>query len=329
MIIRQLIYAFSLVASFIFYMLYPPWISWYLFILALLLIPLDLIISVPGMMSKGLLIRAPSVVEKDSTAFLTLTTTHSKSYPVRFIIAKLLVTGDDFSAVCKVKCPAEKDGRREVSIDTSRSGVTVIEIKRIWTVSLIGIFALPCNVKIKEAILVLPQPVKPENTMALQHGFHLKPKPGGGFSEEHDMREYRKGDPVRSIHWKISAKFNSLYIREPLALPPHSRLVHMMKWNGAAERDIILGRIRWVSDYMLKWHMPFYLKYGDEITLTEVKQDSDLHDFLRNALAKNMMKVNINIIPPSRFSWVFHVDARGINAENEVKAAAAKQEVSK
>jgi len=223
------------------------------------------------------------------------------------------VYGDDFSVFCKIKCPTEGDSRREVTIDTSNSGVTHFEIKRFWTVSVIGLFSLPVNVKKNTSVLILPKSVKPANTMALQQGTHLRPKPGGGFSEEHDIRMYRPGDPVKSIHWKISAKFNSIAIREPLVPPPHSRLVHVIKWKNASERDLILGRLRWVCEYMMKWQMPFYVKYDNESEIAEVKEVSDLTDYLSNILSakhgKKSGNSNESGYLPSRFSWIFRIDA--------------------
>ena len=309
MIINRLIYIISLIAAFFFYFLYPPWISWYILVLLLLLMPLDLLISLPGMFRVSIMMSAPYVTQKDADTVLVLTLTHSKSWPVRCVIAKLHVTGDGFSTICRIRCSPEEEGRREVTIDTSQTGVTVFELKRISSVSLIGLFSLPVNAGSRVAALVLPPPVMPANTIALQHGTHLRPIPGGGFSEEHDMREYRPGDPVRSIHWKVSAKFDSLIIREPLAPPPHSRLVHIIKWNGAFERDLVLGCLLWVSDYMLKWQMPYYIQFDDKATIVEVKQKNDLIDFLHSVLDGESKKAATLDSLPSRFSWIFRIDA--------------------
>ena len=324
MIIRQLIYAFCLTASFIFFLLYPPWISWYIFVLLLVLIPIDLIVSLPGMLSKSVRLSVPPVLEMNTDAVFSVITIHKKSYPVRCLIVEFHAYGDGFSAVCRIRCSGEENEKREVTIDTSCSGVTVFEIKRIWSVSLIGLFALPGNVKVRESVLILPPPIKPASSMALQHGIRLKPKPGGGFSEEHDMREYRPGDPVRSIHWKISAKFDSLIIREPLVLPPHSRLIHVIKWNNAAERDLILGRLRWVSSYLLNRRMAYYIKFGSDDKITEIEQESDLYDYLHNVLDSKSTKKRPAINVPARFSWVFRIDAvtrsgtsSGISSENQ------------
>ena len=310
MILHRLIYVLSLIVSFVFYMLYPPWISWYLFVLLLLLLPVDLIASLPGMLTKSLFISVPAVLEKDEDAVLKLITTHTKSYPIKCIKVKVYVTGDDFSAICRLKCPAGNNAQREVTIDTSRSGITVFSIKRISTISLLGLFSLRLGVRDKKAVLVLPPPLKPVNTVALQQGIHLRPKPGGGFSEEHDMREYRQGDPVKSIHWKVSAKYDSLIIREPLVPPPHSRLVHISQWKNAGECDLILGNLRWITDFMLKKQMPFYVKFGDNAVIAEITQNSDLIDFLHNIFNESSTKIVASDQVPSRFSWVFRIDAK-------------------
>jgi len=326
MIIRQLLYAFCLTASFIFFLLYPPWISWYIFVLLLILIPIDLIVSLPGMMSKSVRLSVPPVLEMNTDAVFSVITIHKKSYPVRCLIVKFQAAGDGFSAVCRIKCSGEANDKREVTIDTSCSGVTVFEIKRIWAVSMIGLFALPATVKARESVLILPPPVKPISSMALQHGIRLKPKPGGGFSEEHDMRDYRPGDPVRSIHWKISAKFDSLIIREPLVLPPHSRLIHVIKWRNAAERDLILGRLRWVSNYLLSRRMAYYVKFDKDDKITEIEQDSDLHEFLRSALDSKSAKTRPALNVPARFSWVFRIDAASSGVKSVTSFGNQKRE---
>jgi len=291
--------------------MYPPWISWYIFVLVLLLIPIDLLVSLPGMLTKSVRLSVPFVLEMNSNAVFSIITIHKKSYPIRCIIAKFHASGDGFSVTRRIKCSGGENDKREVTIDTSYSGVTVFEIKRIRSVSLLGLFSLPCSVKTRGSVLILPMQVKPVASMALQHGIRLRPKLGGGFSEEHDMRMYRPGDPVKSIHWKISAKFDSLIIREPLVLPPHSRLIHIIKWNGAVERDLILGRLRWVSNYLLNRRMPYYIKYDNDEMIAEIEQESDLHDFLRSVLDSKSGKVKPAMNIPTRFSWVFRIDSRG------------------
>ena len=308
--IHQIIYALALVVLFMFFVLYPPWISTFLFVLILVLIPIDLIASLPGMLTKGLSLSVPPVINKGEYGSLSLITTHKRSYPVRCIIAKMHVDGDDFSDKYKLRCSPDKDERREVQIDTLQSGVVTFTLKRIWTVSLLGLFALPASVGTNKSTVILPPPVKPTNTAGLSHGIHLRSKPGGGFSDEHDIREYRHGDSVRSIHWKISAKYDTVFVREPLVPQSHCRLVYVKKWKSIAERDLILGRLRWVSTYLLKRNMLFYLRIDEYDEIVEVSHEKDLIGFLCFVLGEKNAEVNWFNRVPARFSWVFRIDSK-------------------
>jgi len=131
------------------------------------------------------------------------------------------------------------------------------------------------------------------------------------------MRRYRPGDPVRSIHWKISAKFDSLIIREPLVAPPHSRLVYIERWNKMSERDLILGRLRWISNYLLKWELPFFVKLDGVETIAEVSRYSELTDYLHRVLDDSMYMTTTSSPVPAGFTWVFRVDARGAAGGDE------------
>jgi hypothetical protein len=81
-----------------------------------------------------------------------------------------------------------------------------------------------------------------------------------------------------------------------------------MKWNGDAERDLVLGRLRWVSDYLLKWQMPFYVRYDEDTTIMEIAHETDMINFLFYVLGGIERKALKLDQMPSRFSWVFRID---------------------
>ena len=307
---RRILYAFALAGSVLFFVLYPYWFSWYLLVLLLLLVPFDLILSLPGMLTRRIIFSAPKVLEQGEDGTLVITALRTMSFPARCIKTWMKISGDDFSTWRRFVCGAEHGSRYEIDIDTSRSGLTEFKSKRIWIVSLIGLFSLPATVNCRTTVLVLPAPVKPPNTVALPRGVILRPKPGGGFSEDYDMRPYRKGDPIKSVHWKVSAKFDSLIIREPLVPPAHSRLLHAVQWTGARERDMILGRLRWVSNYLLKWELPYYVRFGDEGPIAEVTRAEDLLIYLYFVLSGEVDAIQTPDTIPIRFAWVLRVDAR-------------------
>ena len=306
--IRRIVYAIALAGSIFFFVLYPLWFAWYLLLLMLLLLPFDLLISLPGMLSRSISLSSPKILETGEDGIVVLTTHQKSGFPARCVKIWLKISGDDFTIWRRFVFSADEGGRYEVSIDTARTGVTVFESKRIWTVSILGLVCLPKNLDLRTSVLVLPPPAKPPHTVALPRGIVLRPKPGGGFAEDYDLRPYRLGDPIRAVHWKVSAKFDALIIREPLVPPSHSRLLHAVQWNGAKERDLILSRLRWVSDYLLKWDLAYYIRLGENGPIAEVTCNADLLNYLYLVLDGALDDIPTPPTIPIRFAWVFKVD---------------------
>ena len=71
-----------------------------------------------------------------------------------------------------------------------------------------------------------------------------KPKPGGGYSEEHELRPYRPGDPANSIHWKLSSKTGDLIVREAQELQNQAIYV-VLSPEGDIDRSLEV--LSWLS----------------------------------------------------------------------------------
>ena len=63
-----------------------------------------------------------------------------------------------------------------------------------------------------------------------------------------DVRGYREGDPLREIHWKLSARTGKLVVREYEG--EQSDILHaVLAWQGTAEAlDRALGRLLGVAE---------------------------------------------------------------------------------
>jgi hypothetical protein len=275
------------------------------------------------MKARKLIISAPKIIEMDSEASIVITTIQSKAYPARCIKILLKMVRSSVLSLKAISgnrgkpdshkyiCNAENGSKLSINIDTSEGGVTTYSIRHMWVVSLLGLFSLPVPVRFSKPILVLPPPLMPPLSIELPRGIIFSAKPGGGFAEDHDLREYRPGDPIRSIHWKISAKFDSMIIREPLVPPANSRLLLISRWTSASERDLILGRLRWISDYLLKWDIPNFVRFGDEGEIEEITSPEELGEYLYRELCgfgSEVMRHN-RFADTGRFTWVYKIDA--------------------
>ena len=89
-----------------------------------------------------------------------------------------------------------------------------------------------------------------------------KPRPGGGPGEDYDLREYRPGDLLRSVHWKLSSKRDELVVRETLE-PRRSVLLLTADHFGPAEEvDAVLDRLQALSRLLLEKEAPHVVAWA-------------------------------------------------------------------
>ena len=312
---RRIAYILALTAAFIFSALYPFWFSWYLAVLIMLIMPFDIIISLPGMIKTQIAMSSPKMVKQGDSGVLSIRTHRGfgAHFPARSIRMRLDVSGE-YNAFSRIfLLGTGKDDIFEIEIDTSSSGGVFFHVKRIWLISLIGLFAFPKKSGCKAGTLILPEPLAPRNAVILPRSVALRPKPGGGFSENHELRQYRPGDPVKTIHWKASVKLDTLYVREPLVTPLQCRLIKTDIWKNEKEREIILARLRWISDYLHERELVYFVKLGNTAAIAEISRVEDLIDYLFLALIKGLAVNNKSLQRSSvqrRFDQVIYIDAK-------------------
>ena len=114
---------------------------------------------------------------------------------------------------------------------------------------------------------------------------YSRTKPGSDPSETFAIREYRPGDPIRQIHWKLSGKTDEMMVRE-LGLPIASRtlLVHRNVLPGGgtvapATADAVLEIVLSIARGLTEEGNPFTAAFAENgrFTLIEVENDSDAH----------------------------------------------------
>ena len=254
-------------------------------------------------------------LEQGEKGFLTIAVLSEKPFPSGTLKMYLQIKSNERSVLRRLRCAAAAGGRAAFKINTSHSGVTAFELRRFWATSLLGLGSIPIPSRSGAAVLILPAPVKPPRLVSLPRAVPLRPKPGGGFSEEHDLRPYRFGDPVKTVHWKLSAKHDSLIVREALSPPPHGRLISAAQWSSAEELDLILGRLLWVSAYLLERGLHYYVKLGEHCPVSEITEPEDLIKYLYHTLFPGSGAAGMETAAqggpsaPERFTWVFKVDA--------------------
>ena len=150
-------------------------------------------------------------------------------------------------------------------LDTKHCGTVDLAAAHIRLYDHLGLFVIPLRRKANVSVTVLPRPAAPDPIPKLfdYAAYDLRPKRGGGFSEEHELRPYREGDAIVSVHWKLSGKLDSLIVREPMVprLKPVTLLFDLAGKPDAL--DAAFDELSWLSERLCAAHLTHIVQYYD------------------------------------------------------------------
>ena len=135
--------------------------------------------------------------------------------------------GRAVNLLCGDFAPIAEDavgGMLEISLCSPRCGKLSLQIDRIEIIDPLGLFRRKIRVQAQASALILPEPFD----IAIAMRAHDLPfpdsdeyspdRPGSDPSELFGIRDYREGDALKSIHWKLSEKYDRTVVRE-MSLP--------------------------------------------------------------------------------------------------------------
>lgn len=249
---RRIVYVLALVGSLIFYIIYQEWFSW-IFLLTVLFFPwLSLLLSLGAMIRLKVMPEAPSRIPMGCDEKVSLTV--SSPLPLPPYKSKLRITnpltGERFTVKSGAALPTEHCGKLHIKPHKPR------------VFDFLGLFRLKVRRTTEKTVLVLPKPVETEipSDLTSRLAPQWRKKPGGGFSENYEIRQYQPGDSLNQIHWKLSAKVDELMLREPME-PIRGLMLLTMDLRGtAAELDRKLGQLLWLGRYLLEQEISFDIR---------------------------------------------------------------------
>ncbi len=114
---------------------------------------------------------------------------------------------------------------------SDNSGRLVIKIKEIKLLDFFGLCSITVKSSSYEEAIVAPvlydeMIVKlADNAQSMVSGERVLPQKGNDNTEIFDIRDYRDGDALKSIHWKLSGKFDTLKTKEFSATEDNHALI--------------------------------------------------------------------------------------------------------
>lgn len=248
-----LLYLLVLGAAWLFRLAYLGWFGSFLFWVALLLPPALTLLSLPSMLSLKLGLRSPDTVSCGEEAELSLVFETPRRIPVGKVRLRIeirnLHTGETTQSDYHFEAVARSTG--VLPIPSESCGSLRIRVLS-WSCSdVIDLCRLRRAVPPVQLCCVLPVPAAPESAgeeeSVKDAQPRMKPKYGGGFAEDHELRVYRPGDMMNSVHWKLSGKTEDLIVRE--ALVPENDVIYLvLQKNGSGDRG--LRTLFWLSQQL-------------------------------------------------------------------------------
>ena len=284
-----LLYLAVIGAAYLFRLSYLGWFGPYLVSVVAVLPPLLFVFSLPSMLSLRVSMAAAKRCVKGGDASLLLRFRSRYGLPLSRVRVNILIenlfTGDVEKKTVTLK--RVYNTRAELPLPTALCGQLRCTLISCECKDLLGLFSIKRKSgSVSVNCLVMPPvkgPAAPINIDAALNAVSvLKPKYGGGYSEEHDLREYRPGDTVNSIHWKLSSKTDKVIVREPLVNA--NKLIFIQLGQVGAD-DEGLALLYWLSLQLCERETPHIILAGTEHS---VGNESEASEALCGILSRPM-----------------------------------------
>ena len=303
---RRIVYGLVTVGAFVFHLFNGEWLSWILLVGLLCLPWLSLLLSLPAIALTKISLSCPAHIPINTAVFVKPRTTCPLPPPPikwkflaheSFSDKKLTFSGSD-------------------SFWVDHCGAITVFLKQFYVCDYLGLFRFPKGRKENHTLLVLPEPIAVTDLPSLKKylAANWKPKPGGGFSENYDLREYRPGDDLRQIHWKLAAKTGKVILREP-TIPVRGKLVLSMSIKGCPEElDRKFGQLVYLANHFLSMDLPFVITCGTGNTSRSFSVNTE-QDF-RNALFTMLQfpLTESDFVPVTNASWHYRIGGEAVEA---------------
>ena len=222
---------------------YQGWLGQLLLGAVILLPLLSLGVSLPGMRSTDLHLQGPTCVSPGDAAAVRITADGLLPAPLHRgrIRVTRAVTGETWTLSEGALLP------------TDHCGGLICVPEKLWVYDCLGLFRMRPRGQLSCTVTVRPHALEPRDLPRIHRALatQYRPKPGGGFGENHELRLFRPGDSLNQIHWKLTAKTGKLMIREPL-VPVGRQAQLLLKISGSpSELDRKFGRLLGICHHLL------------------------------------------------------------------------------
>ena len=298
---RRFVYLAALGACAVFYTAYGEWFSFLALCCVAGLPWLSLLLSLPAVLRFRAAAGGPDTLTMGVEARVCLL--GSCDLPMPPFRGSLRLT----------RCITGESWRHDLGqcLPTDHCGGIMATVEKAKICDYLGLFSFRARTQEPKRILIRPDPVPiralPELESYLARSW--RPKFGGGFAENHELRLYRPGDSLNQVHWKLTAKTGKLILREPMEPERGMVLLTMNLRGGPEELDRKFGRLLWLGNHLLERSVPFALRVltGEGELSFSIARESDLARAMDALLCAPAAPQGDIRDREHRASWHYHV----------------------
>ncbi|MBQ3503302.1 MAG: DUF58 domain-containing protein [Oscillospiraceae bacterium] len=245
-------YLAALLLCGIFYIAYGEWFSFLALTLVAGLPWLSLVLSLPAMLTFRIGLEGAQALQQGTPGQLWLQGSCALPMPRFWGGIRLKGYWEDKGSPYDPK----------KGLPTAHCGGYAATGEKVRIYDYLGLFFLPVRCREPRIVKIRPNPVPirqlPELETFLARSW--RPKFGGGYAENHELRLYRPGDNLNQVHWKLTAKTGKWMLREPME-PQRGLVLLTMELRGTpVELDRKLGRLLWLGNHLLEKNIAFRLR---------------------------------------------------------------------
>lgn len=281
MFFRRAAYIFIIILMLVLYLEYPGWLSLFLFAVTLIL-PFISLFSV-------LFLRKRIDFDLSFKTFLYPGEEEEVSLSVRsedelsslFSATLLIIDMSSHEFVSK----NVKRGSDHFEYVPGHCGAYVVHLSKPGIRDPLSLFRIPVKNLEPEAFYVFPRKEKIEETMdfsGILNSSYVK-KQGGGAANAYEIKNYRPGDALTNIHWKLSAKSKdgSLLVKEGQERAVKEVLISFDIVEDRDKRDLMFSHLLWLlTDLKDKGLQSTCIYYSDnKIMESHIETDEDIREF--------------------------------------------------
>ncbi|NLG93107.1 MAG: DUF58 domain-containing protein [Clostridiales bacterium] len=235
----RLSYGLLLLAAFVFCIFFKEYLSFFTFLFLLLLPLFPLLFLLSSVRKTNVSLEtdcAAANKRRDFCAYIVLKNT--SLLPLAGVKIQIsfenTLSGDKKEEILFLPVNSKAEQRVEYRMCSQYCGRIRLQVTKITYYDFLGIFSVHKAPAAQAEVFVTPgiYPIdlKIDRTAATQaeSSVYSKIKPGDAPSEIFDIRPYRSGDRLRSIHWKLSSKLDELMVKE-FSLPTDSAVLLLVE----------------------------------------------------------------------------------------------------